>query len=123
MISAVIPIHNEVDNVNHLHGELIDVFNSLNEEYEIIFVDDGSRDNVRPVLEALAMRDSNTRFIQFARNYGQTAALVAGIKSSVGDVIVTLDGDLQNAAQFMQNLHWIVMRYNHVILYNTNLSS
>jgi glycosyltransferase involved in cell wall biosynthesis len=96
MISVVIPIHDEKDNLNRLHDELIDVLNSLNDEYEIIFVDDGSRDHSTPVLVALQLRHSNTHVIQFSRNYGQTAALVAGIKASLGDVIVTLDGDLQN---------------------------
>ena len=84
------------NNLNLLHEELIDVLNSLNREYEIIFIDDGSTDNSISVLMELQSRDSNTRFVQFKRNYGQTAALVAGIRSSLGDVIVTLDGDLQN---------------------------
>jgi len=96
MISVVIPVHNEKDNLDSLHEELVGVLNSLNEEYEVIIVDDGSRDESTPVLMALQLRDSNTQCIQLPRNYGQTVALVTGIKAALGDVIVTLDGDLQN---------------------------
>ena len=89
MISVVIPLHNEKDSLNPLHEELIDVLNSLNREYEIIFIDDGSTDNSISVLMELQSRDSNTRCIQFKRNYGQTAALVAGIQGQLWSETLT----------------------------------
>ena len=95
-ISIVIPIYNEVDNIQPLHRELADVVRASSDVYELIFVDDGSTDgSLRKLLE-LAERDDSIRVIQFRRNYGQTAAMQAGLEAASGEVIVTLDGDLQN---------------------------
>ena len=95
-LSIVIPIQNEKENIPLLYDELIAVLNNLKEEYEIIFINDGSTDGSREVLEDLATKDENVRVIQFRRNYGQTAAMNAGFKYARGSVVITLDGDLQN---------------------------
>ncbi len=95
-LSVVIPIYNELENVPKLYNELSGVLKHLEQEYEIVFIDDGSMDGSRSVLEEIASIDHRVKLILFRRNYGQTAALCAGFKYAQGDVVITLDGDLQN---------------------------
>jgi len=95
-LSVVIPVYNEVQNVPVLLGELAGVLDGIEARAEIIVVDDGSTDGTAEALEALAAGNPRLRVVQFRRNYGQTAALSAGFKYSRGEIVVTLDGDLQN---------------------------
>ena len=95
-ISIVIPIYNEVDNIQTLYRQLQSALFEAKDTYEVIFVDDGSTDGSLVQLSELADCDESVRVIQFRRNYGQTAAMQAGLEAASGDVIVTLDGDLQN---------------------------
>ena len=95
-LSIVIPVFNEVDNIPILHDEVNTALAKLEEPYEIIYIDDGSTDGSRTALEAIARNDMHVRVIFFRRNYGQTAALSAGFKYARGEVVVTLDADLQN---------------------------
>jgi glycosyltransferase involved in cell wall biosynthesis len=95
-LSVVVPVYNEQENVPLLYGELTRVLDQAGRSFEIVFVDDGSRDNSRELLKQLAHSDSRVKAIFFRRNYGQTAAMHAGIQHATGDTIVTLDGDLQN---------------------------
>jgi glycosyltransferase involved in cell wall biosynthesis len=96
MLSVVIPAYNEEENVPILYEKLKKVLDSLGEDYEIIFVDDGSTDDTYQRLKQLAEKDSRLKVIRFKRNYGQTAAMSAGFQHAKGDVIITLDADLQN---------------------------
>src|SRR5262245_30600905 len=95
-LSVIIPIKDERDNLRPLHEQLGHALCTLGLHYEIIFVDDGSSDGSFEVLQALARKDARVKVVQLRRNYGQTPALRAGIDHSSGDIIVTLDGDLQN---------------------------
>ncbi|MCA9072103.1 MAG: glycosyltransferase family 2 protein [Planctomycetaceae bacterium] len=95
-VSIVVPIYNEVENLPHLHKGLTDVLSQLDREYEIILVDDGSRDGSLPLMEEMAQNDPHVKVLEFRKNFGQTAAMAAGIHAATGDVIVTMDGDLQN---------------------------
>jgi glycosyltransferase involved in cell wall biosynthesis len=92
-ISVVVPVYNEEHNVDEVYQRLADV---LDDSAEIIFVDDGSADSTPIRLEAIATLDSRVRVLQFRRNFGQTAALSAGIDHATGRIIVPMDGDLQN---------------------------
>jgi glycosyltransferase involved in cell wall biosynthesis len=94
--SVVLPVYNEQANVAPLYSELTPVMHSLGKQYEIIFVDDGSNDRTFDALRNIEGRDKNVRIIKFRRNFGQTAALDAGIKQSKGRILITLDADLQN---------------------------
>jgi glycosyltransferase involved in cell wall biosynthesis len=95
-ISAVIPVYNEEKNLRPLYEELTGVFQQLGRSYEIIFVDDGSKDGSFTVLAELHKTDPHVRAIQFRRNFGQTAGFSAGFDYAKGELVVTLDADGQN---------------------------
>lgn len=95
-LSVVIPIYNEIGNIAPLHAELAAELAAIGKPYEIIFVDDGSTDGSSKALELLAGADPHTVLIEFRRNYGQTAAMKAGIDHARMAAIVTIDGDRQN---------------------------
>jgi glycosyltransferase involved in cell wall biosynthesis len=95
-LSVVVPLFNEEESVPLLYKAIVDATKDIGVEAELIFVDDGSRDNTFRVAEKLAVADSRLRVVKFRRNYGQTPAMAAGIDLARGDLIVTMDGDLQN---------------------------
>lgn len=95
-LSIVIPIKDEQDNLRPLHDRLVAVLAALGKSYEIIFVDDGSSDGSYQVMDELADLDPSVKVVRLRRNFGQSAALQAGIDFSRGDLLVTMDGDLQN---------------------------
>ncbi len=95
-VSVVIPVYNEVENVVAMYRQVTDVMEGFGRSYEILFVDDGSNDGGRDKMKSLAEEDSRVKLVFFRRNYGQTAAMHAGLQLATGDAIVTLDGDLQN---------------------------
>jgi len=95
-LSVVIPIFNERENIRRLYDALERVLPKLGREYEVLFIDDGSDDGSDVELKALAEADPHVRVIELRHNFGQTAAMSAGIDHATGDVIVTMDGDLQN---------------------------
>ncbi len=95
-VSVVVPIYNEQDNIDLLYKELIAAMESQPRSFDLILVDDGSRDGTTDRLQQLAREDRRVKLVLFRRNYGQTAAMFAGIQNAPGDFIVTIDGDLQN---------------------------
>jgi glycosyltransferase involved in cell wall biosynthesis len=95
-LSVIVPIKDERDNLRPLHDQLRQALEPLGLVYEVIFVDDGSTDGSYAVLEELATADARTKVVRLRRNFGQTAALQAGIDWSSGAVLVTMDGDRQN---------------------------
>src|SRR5947209_9138934 len=96
MLSIVIPIHNEEPALLPLYDRLTTVLEALNRPYEIIFIDDASTDRSFDLLANLAEVDSTLKVIRLRRNFGQTAALAAGFDEAQGEVVVSLDGDLQH---------------------------
>jgi glycosyltransferase involved in cell wall biosynthesis len=95
-LSIVVPLYNEQENIRHLYDELRPVLDGLRQDYEILFVDDGSTDASYDELCHLAAADPSVKVVRFRRNFGQTAAMNAGLHLATGDVVVTLDADLQN---------------------------
>ncbi len=95
-LSVVIPLYNEEENVQMLFERLKGTLDHLKKEYEIIFVDDGSTDRTLSILEEIQAKDKTVVVLSLRRNFGQTAAFAAGFDFARGDVIVTMDGDLQN---------------------------
>ena len=95
-LSIVIPTYNEEQNVSLLYEELIRTLKPLKHPYEIIYVDDGSSDGTRQALRQLHTKDKNVKILFHRRNFGQSAAMDTGFKYAHGDVIITMDADLQN---------------------------
>jgi len=95
-ISVVIPLYNERENVSILYDAVKRVLEDAVYRYEMVFVDDGSKDGTADILRTLAQNDRTLRAILFRKNFGQSAAMAAGFKSAGGDVVIAMDGDLQN---------------------------
>lgn len=95
-VSVVIPVYNEAESVREGYEELTRVLSGMGCPYELIYVDDGSRDKTLEILSRLAALDSSLKIVELRRNFGQTAAMAAGLAQSTYDVVVTMDGDLQN---------------------------
>jgi glycosyltransferase involved in cell wall biosynthesis len=96
MISVLIPVFNEGQNISLLYEEVVSVLRGIDRDYEVIFVDDGSSDDTLEQLKMISKKDPNVKVLSLSRNFGQTAALTAGIDFSKGKIIVPMDGDLQN---------------------------
>jgi glycosyltransferase involved in cell wall biosynthesis len=95
-ISVVIPVFNEAENLDELHRELVAALEKTGRTFEIIYIDDGSNDSSWTVLRGLGHKDARIRLIRLRKNFGQTAALTAGFDRAKGEVIISLDADLQN---------------------------
>lgn len=102
-ISVVIPVWNEEENIKQLYSELKEVLDNLGREYEIIFVDDGSTDNSFKILQKIHEKDNKVKAIRFQRNFGKSAALSAGFENSKGNIVFTMDGDLQDDPKEIPN--------------------
>ena len=96
LISLVIPLYNEEGNVDQLYNEISRVVEASNLNAEFVFVDDGSKDNTVENLYSIAGHDPRAKIVCLRRNFGQTAAMAAGFDHADGDIVITLDGDLQN---------------------------
>jgi len=95
-LSVIVPLYNEAESIQPLYDALKQALDPLDSSYEILFVDDGSRDDTFAKAEALGEKDACLRAIKFRKNYGQTPAMAAGIDHAKGKILITMDGDLQN---------------------------
>lgn len=95
-VSIIVPVFNEMENLAQLSGEITKTMSDLGITYEIIFIDDGSNDGSNEQLKAIVAKDHHARLIQFARNFGQTAAIAAGFEHAKGRIYITIDSDNQN---------------------------
>jgi glycosyltransferase involved in cell wall biosynthesis len=103
-LSIFLPVYNEEENLPPLHEKLTEALEQLGRSYEILYIDDGSTDGSLARLRELALLDERVRVIAFRRNYGQTAAMSAGIDHARGDVLIPMDADLQNDPADIQRL-------------------
>jgi len=113
-VSIVVPLYNEEENIEPLYNSLKSVMDKEGRDYELLFVDDGSNDRTFQLLRQLAQVDSKVRVLSFRRNFGQTAAFAAGFDYAKGDVIVTIDGDLQNDPKDIPKLLSLIGEYDIV---------
>jgi glycosyltransferase involved in cell wall biosynthesis len=104
MISIVVPVYNEEESLPHFHDVLLGVLKMLKDSYEIIYVDDGSKDSSLTLLKKLAKEDKNISVYSFRMNQGKAEALTLGFQKAVGDYIVTLDADLQDRPEEIPHL-------------------
>lgn len=100
--SVVVPVFNEEKNLAELFRRLNSAMTGLNKTFEIIFVDDGSLDRSMNILESLARKDSRVKIISLSRNFGQQSAVTAGLEYSTGEIIITLDADLQDPPELLE---------------------
>src|SRR3984885_11661912 len=95
-LSVIVPFYNEEDSIEPMYAAIVRAVEPLNIPFEMVFVDDGSRDSTALRGAEIARCDARVRIVKFRRNYGQTAAMAAGIEYASGEILVTMDGDLQN---------------------------
>lgn len=108
-VSVVVSIYNEEESIEKFYSVCSGELKTLNRDYELIFVNDGSTDNSLEMLNEIALRDENVMVIAFSRNYGHEAAMIAGIDYAKGDCIVCMDGDLQHPPKV---IHDIVAKFD-----------
>ena len=113
-VSVVIPLYNEEENVQELYSSLQGVLKTIETEYEMLFIDDGSTDKTLSMLEQIQSEDTNVIVLSLRRNFGQTAAFAAGFDYSRGDIIITMDGDLQNDPNDIPKLLSLIKDYDLV---------
>jgi len=113
-ISVVVPLYNEEENIYPLYESISTEVKSLGISFEIIFVDDGSTDRTLQLLEEIEGKDDNVHVLSMRRNFGQTAAMAAGFDYASNDVVVTLDGDLQNDPKDIGRLLELIKDYDIV---------
>lgn len=111
-ISVVIPLLNEEESLRELHDWIVKVMQSNRFLYEIIFIDDGSTDTSWEVIESLSTENKNVKGIRFQKNYGKSQALHAGFKIAQGDVIITMDADLQDNPEEIPELYNLIIQDN-----------
>ena len=107
-ISVVIPLYNEEESLPELYEWIERVMNNNNFSFEVIFINDGSRDNSWKVIEELAQKSPHVKGIKFRRNYGKSPALYCGFKEAQGDVVITMDADLQDSPNEIPELYRMI---------------
>ncbi len=115
-LSIVVPLYNEQDSVTPLYQAIVNAVGALDRSFEMVFVDDGSKDQTVAVATALARNDPRLRIVKFRRNYGQTAAMAAGIEYARGDILITMDGDLQNDPADIGNFVAEIEKGNDIVV-------
>lgn len=108
-ISIVVPLFNEAESLPELHAWIVRVLNAHQLSYEVVFIDDGSKDGSWEVIESLQQADANVRGIKFQRNYGKSAALHTGFEAVKGRVVVTMDADLQDSPDELPELYRMII--------------
>lgn len=111
-LSIIIPLLNEEESLQELHNWIISVMKTNNYSYEIIFIDDGSTDNSWPIIEQLSDENPNVKGIRFLKNFGKSQALHAGFDRAKGDVIITMDADLQDNPNEIPELYEMITIQN-----------
>lgn len=109
-ISVIIPLYNEEESLPELHAWIGKVMKENNFSYEIIFINDGSTDKSWDIIEGLRSQDDHVKGIKFRRNYGKSPALFCGFKAAQGDVIITMDADLQDSPDEIPSLYTMIMK-------------
>ena len=111
-ISLVIPLLDEEESLEELHSWIVEIMESNNYSYELIFIDDGSNDNSWNIIRSLSLKNKNVRGIKFLKNFGKSRALHAGFDIAKGDVVITMDADLQDSPAEIPDMYKLI-KYNN----------
>jgi len=111
-LSITIPLLNEDESIQELHNWIVTVMKSHNYSYEIIFIDDGSTDNSWVIIEKLSIENPNVKGIRFLKNFGKSQALHAGFSKAKGDVVITMDADLQDNPEEIPEMYDMILNQN-----------
>lgn len=108
LISIVVPVYNEEDNIQHFYKAICEVMGKTDYDFELVYVDDGSKDRSREILREMEEQDSRVQSIFLARNYGHQLALTCGLDHADGEAVIMMDGDMQHPPEFIPVLlkHW-----------------
>ena len=112
-ISVVVPLYNEEESIGELYDWIATVMEANGYSYEVIFIDDGSTDNSWQILEGLSERDPRCKAVHFRRNHGKSAGLNVGFSSAQGEVVITMDADLQDSPEEIPELYNMIMNENY----------
>lgn len=115
-LSIVIPLYNEDESIDELHSKIVSSLSNSSLSYEIIFIDDGSSDNSWNIIKDVTKKVHNTRAIRFLTNYGKSMALSAGFKSTRGEVVITMDADLQDDPNEILQLYNVLINEDYHIV-------
>jgi glycosyltransferase involved in cell wall biosynthesis len=115
-LSIVIPLYNEDESIDELHSKIVSSLSNSSLSYEIIFIDDGSSDNSWNIIKDVTKKVHNTRAIRFLTNYGKSMALSAGFKSTRGEVVITMDSDLQDDPNEILQLYNVLINEDYHIV-------
>jgi len=121
VFTIIVPVYNEQEVVEVTHGRLTEVFKSVGEPYEILYVNDGSRDRTIDILHEICGRDENARALNFSRNFGHMAAITAGMDHARGDAVIVIDADLQDPPEILPEMikEW---RNGYDVVYGKRIS-
>ncbi|MCX2185100.1 glycosyltransferase family 2 protein [Streptomyces sp. SKN60] len=104
LLSIVVPCFNEEEIIGRFHDQVTAELSRFDGEFEIVYVDDGSRDRTLPLLEGIADGDPRARYVSFSRNFGKEAAMLAGLRAAAGDAVVIMDADLQHPPELVHRM-------------------
>ena len=104
ILSIIVPCYNEEEVLPLFYEEVTKVLSTMDVDYEIIYVDDGSKDKTSEVIKGFASKDTHSKYIIFSRNFGKEAAMYAGLKNSIGDYVVIMDADLQDPPHLLPEM-------------------
>ena len=111
-LSVIIPLFNEEQSLDELYSSIVKTISKINLKSEVIFIDDGSKDNSWEIIKNIAKKYSNVKGIKFLRNFGKSQALSAGFKESTGEIVITLDADLQDDPNEIESLYKLIKEEN-----------
>lgn len=115
-ISVIIPVYNNQQTILELYQKLVKVFAKIKQNYQIIFIDDGSKDKSYKKIQKICLKNKKVSCIKLSKNFGQRFALMAGLKYSTGDYLINIDADLQDPPELIEKIFNELKKNNHVVL-------
>lgn len=122
-ISIIIPVYNNQPTLHKIYQRLVKLFAKIKQNYQIIFIDDGSQDQSYKTIQKICLKDKKVSCIKLSKNFGQRFALMAGLKYATGDYVINLDADLQDPPELIKKIFNELKKNNHIVIAARNSSS